>query len=362
MLIDELRSQLKELKPDVNTIDSFWKQSGNEQEFEKLTALSSDENFWQNSQQATILKQLQALKLQREEYLSVMQAYNDFDELLDLFEHDEQELIKLSKNFHELSSNVRRLKIALLLSGEQDDYNCFFTINAGAGGTESQDWANMLVRMYLRFCEREHLKADIIDYQTGEEAGVKSVTLSIVGKKAYGLLKNEHGIHRLVRISPFDTNQRRHTSFAGVFVTPEFEQATIEINPQDLRIDTYRASGAGGQHVNKTDSAVRITHLPTNIVVQCQNQRSQSQNKETAMKMLMAKLIQKQKEEEQSKVDAIERKKIEWGSQIRSYVLHPYKLVKDHRTDYESPQPDLVLDGDLMAFIEKNLIRVNSEQ
>jgi peptide chain release factor 2 len=210
--------------------------------------------------------------------------------------------------------------------------------------------------MYVRFCEREQLSVDILDHQVGEEAGIKSATLFIRGKNSYGLLKGEAGIHRLVRISPFDANKRRHTSFAAVTLTPEVPEVEISIEPKDLRIDTYRAGGAGGQHVNKTESAVRITHIPTGIVVQCQNERSQIQNRETAMKMLKAKLAQKQKEEQDAKSAAIERKKIEWGSQIRSYVLHPYKMVKDHRTDHESPQPDLVLDGELMDFIESYLI------
>jgi peptide chain release factor 2 len=214
----------------------------------------------------------------------------------------------------------------------------------------------MLLRMYLRFCERERFNVDILDYQAGEAAGIKSATIFVKGKNAYGLLKAEIGIHRLVRISPFDANKRRHTSFAAVMAIPESPEIEINIDPKDLRIDTYRAGGAGGQHVNKTESAVRITHIPTGIVVQCQNERSQIQNRETAMKMLKARLVQKQKEEEEAKLASIERKKIEWGSQIRSYVLHPYKMVKDHRTDIESPQPDLVLDGDIMEFIEGYLL------
>jgi peptide chain release factor 2 len=210
--------------------------------------------------------------------------------------------------------------------------------------------------MYLRFCEREGLSVEIIDYQPGEEAGIKSATLFIRGKNPYGTLKSENGIHRLVRISPFDASRRRHTSFAAVSVTPETPEVEVAIDPKDLRIDTYRASGAGGQHVNKTESAVRITHLPTGIVVQCQNERSQSQNKETAMKMLKARLAQRIKEEREAKAAKVEKKKIEWGSQIRSYVLHPYKMVKDHRTNQESPQPDLILDGELNDFIEAYLI------
>lgn len=361
MLLDDLRSQLKALKPDIVIIETFWKQSNNEAEYQKLHALSIEENFWQNPNQTTILKKLQTLKTLREQYQELMSSYKELDELLDLFADDEAELEKLETTIREFAGRVRRLKITFLLSHEQDDANCFFSINAGAGGTESQDWAHMLLRMYLRFCEREKLTAQIIDQQPGEEAGIKSATLFIKGKKAYGLLKGEHGVHRLVRISPFDASKRRHTSFASVFVTPETEQANIVIQPQDLRIDTYRSSGAGGQHVNTTDSAVRITHIPTGIVVQCQNERSQTQNKETAMKMLMAKLAQKQKEEEANKRASVEKKKIEWGSQIRSYVLHPYKMVKDHRTNYESPQPDNVLDGDLMPCIKQNLIRLGNE-
>jgi peptide chain release factor 2 len=258
------------------------------------------------------------------------------------------------------AKHVTRFKITLLLSDEQDKSNCFLNINSGAGGTESQDWAEILLRMYVRFCEREGFTANILDYQAGEGAGIKSATVFVKGKNAYGLLKNEQGIHRLVRISPYDANKRRHTSFASVMAMAETMDAEITIDQKDLRIDTYRAGGAGGQHVNKTDSAVRITHTPSGIVVQCQNERSQTQNRETAMKMLMAKLLQKQKEEKLARIASVEKKKIEWGSQIRSYVLHPYKLVKDHRTELESQQPELVLDGEIMPFIEAELVRAGS--
>jgi peptide chain release factor 2 len=210
--------------------------------------------------------------------------------------------------------------------------------------------------MFLRFCEREGFKVEVLDHQAGEGAGIKSATLYVKGQNAYGFLKAEMGIHRLVRISPFDANKRRHTSFAGMTATPEIENAVVEINEEDLRIDTFRAGGAGGQHVNKTESAIRITHIPSGIVVQCQSERSQGQNKQTAMKMLKARLLQKQEEEKKAKDNAIERKKIEWGSQIRSYILHPYKMVKDHRTDLESHQPEHVLDGDIMPFIESFLL------
>lgn len=356
MLIDDLRQKLKFIEPDIETITTFWKNSGMEQEFQQLEDQTIQETFWQRSDQTDILKRLQAIKNLREQYLDITKASNDLDELLTLFAQDEDELNKIAKDIAKLVKQVRTFKVQLLLSDPQDQSACFLSINSGAGGTESQDWANILLRMFIRFCERNNLTSQLIDYQPADEAGIKSATLYITGTNAFGLLKSEHGIHRLVRISPFDANKRRHTSFAAAFITPEMPKTEVSIDPKDLRIDTYRASGAGGQHVNKTDSAVRITHLPTNIVVQCQNERSQIQNKETAMKMLRAKLAQKAQEEHEAKIAGIEKKKIEWGSQIRSYVLHPYKMVKDHRTGLENPQPDLVLDGDLMEFIEAYLI------
>lgn len=361
MLIDTLKEKLKFIEPDISTIRTFWDNSTIDETCKKLTDLSNQEEFWKNPNQAQVLKELQFLRTQQAEYREIISVHKELYELIDLFSQDETELEKLSIDINRHCKQVKLFKISLLLDEEDDSSNCFLNINAGAGGTESQDWAEMLLRMYMRFCEREKLNASLLDYQAGEEAGIKSATIFIKGKNAYGLLKGERGIHRLVRISPFDSNKRRHTSFAGVLITPEAPDISVSIDPKDLRIDTYRAGGAGGQHVNKTDSAVRITHLPTNIVVQCQNERSQLQNKETAMKMLMAKLIQKEKEEAQAKIESIERKKIEWGSQIRSYVLHPYKMVKDHRTDFESPQPDLVLDGDLMDFIETHLIHTHKK-
>lgn len=356
MLFDELQEQFKTLDPNIVIIKTYWHNANIENIYQNLHNQSIQENFWQNPDQATILKELQRVKTQREQYQHIIQTRQELGELVDLFKDDETELQKLQADFHALRKAVALFKIALLLNEEQDHSNCFLSINSGAGGTESQDWAEILLRMYVRFCEREKIAVDILDHQVGEGAGIKSATLFIRGKNVYGLLKGEQGIHRLVRISPFDTNKRRHTSFAAVTLTPEVPEVEITINPVDLRIDTYRAGGAGGQHVNKTESAVRITHIPTNTVVQCQNERSQMQNREIAMKMLRAKLVQRQKEEKDAKTAAIEKKKIEWGSQIRSYVLHPYKMVKDHRTDHESPQPDLVLDGELMDFIENYLI------
>lgn len=358
MLIDDLYEQLKNIAPDLQTIISFWNNAELEQNFQTLEKTSQEEEFWKNPKQTEISKELQHIRSLREQYLDIITSHQELTELVNLFAENENELAKIFSEIAQLRKKVVAFKIQLLLNKPSDSVNCFVHIHAGAGGTESQDWANMLLRMYYRFCERNNLRADTIDYQAGEEAGIKSATLFISGKNPYGYLKSEHGVHRLVRISPFDANKRRHTSFTSVMVTPEVPDIDIIIDPKDLRIDTYRAGGAGGQHVNKTDSAVRITHLPTNIVVQCQNERSQQQNKAFAMKMLYAKLAQKMKDEQEAKLSAsIEKRKIEWGSQIRSYILHPYKMVKDHRTDFESPQPDKVLDGELMDFIETFLLQ-----
>lgn len=356
MLFDDLQEQLKALAPDITIIKNYWQTSPLEKKYTQLAQETVQEDFWKNPQQAAILKEFQQVKNLREDFLYITRTNNELLELLEMFKDDEAELKKLGADLKALAKAVSIFKITILLGGTEDASDGFLTINAGAGGTESQDWAEILLRMYVRFCERQGFAVSIVDYQAGEAAGIKSATLFIKGKNVYGLLKGEQGIHRLVRISPFDANKRRHTSFSAVTVTPEVPEQEITINPDDLRIDTYRSGGAGGQHVNKTESAIRITHIPTNTVVQCQIERSQAQNKETAMKMLKAKLAQKQKEEQDAKLASIEKKKIEWGSQIRSYVLHPYKMVKDHRTEHESPQPDLVLDGDIMDFIESYLI------
>lgn len=357
MLIDDLKEQLKALEPDLNVIRSYWASAGLEKSYQDLKNTAEKEDFWQHKEQAKIAQKLERMRELRDEYTQVTEGYAELGELIELFSTDEPELTKLQPEVGKLRKRVAHLKIALLLNKPHDSSNCFVSINAGAGGTESQDWANMVLRMYIRFAEEMHFKVDVVDVQAGEAAGIKSATLYVQGKNAYGLLKCEQGVHRLVRISPYDANKRRHTSFCAVHVMPEESETAITINPADLRIDTYRAGGAGGQHVNKTESAVRITHIPTNTVVQCQIERSQIQNRATAMKMLYAKLAQQQEEEKQAKLASVEKKKIEWGSQIRSYVLHPYKMVKDHRTDYESPQPELVLDGHIMDFIEACLIQ-----
>lgn len=278
--------------------------------------------------------------------------------MLELSAEDEEFQNELETEYKRFVKDFEIYELETLMNGENDRNNAIMSIHPGAGGTESQDWAEMLFRMFIRFCERSDFKTEILDYQHGDEAGIKSVTVMIKGEYAYGFLKSETGVHRLVRISPFDANKRRHTSFASVFIYPEVsEDAAIVIDPNELRIDTYRSSGAGGQHVNVTDSAVRITHIPTGIVVQCQNERSQLRNKDVAMKILRARLYDKMMREKETERDRLlaNKKEIAWGSQIRSYTLHPYKLIKDHRTDFETGKVDQVLDGDLEPFIRAYL-------
>ena len=275
-------------------------------------------------------------------------------------EPDQSLLDEIESILPTLKKKTEELKLLVLLSGPYDKNNCIVDIHPGAGGTESCDWASMLYRMYIRWCEKKNYKVTVLDYQDGEEAGIKSVSFLVKGLNAYGYLKNEKGVHRLVRLSPFDSNNRRHTSFASIEVTPEIEQdTTIEIDEKDLKIDVYRSTGAGGQGVNTTDSAVRITHLPTKIVVTCQNERSQIQNKEQALKVLKNKLLLKKIEEQEQELKGLkgEQSNIEFGSQIRSYVMHPYSMVKDHRTNAETSNVDKVLDGDIDLFIESNLKR-----
>lgn len=272
---------------------------------------------------------------------------------------DDDALNEVRQALPKLESDLRRLELARMLSGPHDQHNAIFSINAGAGGTEAQDWAEMLLRMYLRYCERKGWRTEITDYQPGEEAGVKGVTFTVEGDFAYGYLRAEMGIHRLVRISPYDSSARRHTSFSSVFVFPELDDdIEVDIDEKDLKVDTYRSSGAGGQHVNKTDSAIRITHVPSGIVVACQNERSQHKNRAMALKQLRARLYEMEvrKKEEEAAAISGEKKEIGWGSQIRSYVLHPYRLVKDHRTGFEVGNTEAVLGGDIEDFIETYLL------
>ena len=284
-------------------------------------------------------------------------------EELSLEEEDEAALNEAKAKLSEIETKIEDLEFKRILGEPEDSSNAIVSINAGAGGTEAQDWADMLLRMYLRYAERCGFQTEIVEYQEGDEAGLKSATFLVKGDYAFGYLKSESGVHRLVRISPYDSNKRRHTSFASVFVSPEIDDSIeVDIEEKDLRIDTYRASGAGGQHVNKTDSAIRITHAPTGIVVSCQNERSQRQNKETAMKILRARLYELEREKQREKLDELNstKKEIGWGSQIRSYVLHPYRMIKDHRTDFETGNVDPVLDGDLAEFIKSYLIYSSS--
>jgi peptide chain release factor 2 len=289
---------------------------------------------------------------------SIETKAEELDVLLELQREGEPVDSEIEALSGQLEQEVNQIELTMKLSGEHDDRDAILAIHPGAGGTESQDWAEMLFRMYLRFCERQGWTAETLDYQSGEEAGIKSATVMVRGDYAYGYLKAERGVHRLVRISPFDAAKRRHTSFASVYVYPDIdEDIEIEINDKDLRVDTYRSSGAGGQHVNVTDSAVRITHLPTGIVVTCQNERSQHKNRDVAMKLLRARLYQLEldkRKEEQTKIEG-EKKEIGFGSQIRSYVMQPYQLVKDLRTGHEVGDPQRILDGDLGEFIEAYL-------
>lgn len=314
-------------------------------------------DFWNDAENAQrVLKERTSLGKVVENWDSLRRQEEDVRVLIELGAEAEDEATLLEvKNLNDsLERGVAQAEFRKMLSGPHDASSCFVSINAGAGGTESQDWAEMLLRMYLRYCERKGWRTEITDYQAGEEAGVKGVTFAVTGEYAYGYLKAEVGIHRLVRISPFDSNARRHTSFASVFVFPEIEDdVVVKVNESDLRVDTYRSSGAGGQHVNTTDSAVRITHIPTGIVVACQSERSQHMNKATAMRVLRSKLFEREMEEREAQAAEIsgEKKEIGWGSQIRSYVLHPYKMVKDLRTGVETGNPDAVLDGDLEEFV-----------
>ena len=323
----------------------------------ELKNIAAKEDFWNDQKKALEnVEREKVLTKKINDYSDLEKLYNDIIDFLSMYDEEEDELIMMEieegiSNFNKKMSNF---EIDVLLNNNYDDLNCILEIHPGAGGTESQDWALMLFRMYQRFCNKNNFKLEIMDYQNGEEAGIKSVMCSITGKNAYGLLKSERGVHRLVRISPFDSNKRRHTSFASVDIMPQTKQDfDIEVKDEDIKIDVYRSSGAGGQSVNTTDSAVRITHLKTNIVVTCQNERSQIKNREKALNILKGKLMQleiKKQEEELNKIKGVQ-KDIAWGSQIRSYVFTPYTLVKDHRTNYETSNVSGVMDGNIIDFI-----------
>ncbi len=341
---------------------SIFDLDGKIEQVELLERQTVSPNFWDNQNEA---KRVQRQLGQLQDLIGVWQKnfgdLEDAEMMLDMAkeENDEDSYQEVVASLSNLRTRIDLVELECMFSGDHDASNAILTIHAGAGGTEAQDWVGILLRMYLRWAEAKGFKADILDLLPGDEAGTKSVTIMVKGKHAYGYLRSEIGIHRLVRISPFDASGRRHTSFASVMVLPELDDdVAIEINDKDIRIDTYRASGSGGQHVNKTDSAIRITHFPSGIVVQCQNERSQHSNKETAMKMLMSRLFEREKEEKLRNQENLQgdKKEIAWGSQIRSYVLQPYRLIKDHRTNTEEGNVDAVLDGRLDSFIKAYLL------
>ena len=328
----------------------------------EIDVISAGPDFWNDHQRAQSLgREKTRLQKDIDAVDAPLNAIKEAAELLEMaeLEGEEEFATEVAASVERIEQEISDLEFARMMSGENDRNDAIVEIHAGMGGTESQDWVQMLLRMYLMWCERRGFKVDVLDELAGEEAGLKSVAFQVSGDWPYGYLKAEGGVHRLVRISPFDANARRHTTFAGVSVLPDIEDTIdIEVKDEDLRVDTYRAGGAGGQHVNKTDSAVRLTHLPTGIVVQCQNERSQLKNRSMAMKMLKARLYdleRKKKESERDKIEAA-KKEIDFGSQIRSYVLHPYRMVKDLRTDYETGNADAVLNGDLDGFIHAYLL------
>lgn len=327
----------------------------------ELEEQTKENDFWNDQEKsAVVLQKIKILKDKVSNYDVLNGNLEDIHAMIELIEeaNDESLIDELKQDVKKFEKGLDRLEIEALLSGPHDANNAIVTIHPGAGGTESQDWAEMLYRMYSMWCDKNGYKLEELDYLDGDVAGLKSVTFTVTGPYAYGYLKSESGVHRLVRISPFDAGGRRHTSFASVEVIPEItENLEIEIDPKDLRIDTYRSSGAGGQHINKTESAIRITHIPTNIVVSCQTQRSQIQNRETAMKMLISKLVELKERENKATISELKgvQREIAWGSQIRSYVFCPYTLVKDHRTNYETGNVEAVMNGELNEFIDAYL-------
>jgi peptide chain release factor 2 len=353
------------LKSALSCCGGVFDLDGKQKRVAELNQLTSQPEFWNDGEKAqAILKEQSALKGIIDSWEKHKADLEEARFFLDVAkdEKSEEALGEAALKVSEVAEDMARTELAQILGDPDDRRNAIVTLHPGAGGTEAQDWADMLLRMYLRWADRRGYRKEILEYQPGEEAGVKSVTFTVEGDYAYGYLKAEAGIHRLVRISPFDANSRRHTSFASVFVYPEVDDTIkVEINEADLRVDTYRSSGAGGQHVNKTDSAVRITHIPTGIVVACQNERSQHKNRAMAMKILRSRLYELEIEKQKEKMETYHKTKkdIAWGSQIRSYVLHPYRLVKDHRTNIEVGNADAVLDGDIDQFIQGYLLKAS---
>ncbi len=330
---------------------------------DEITALENDQNFWNDTKNAAVVqKEKTQLERKLNKYSIAKTTIEDAKELFEMAkeENDDESIEALYNESSNLAANIQKMELEVLLNGETDVNNAILSIHPGAGGTESQDWAQMLLRMYKRWAERRNFSVEVLDYQIGDEAGIKDASILIKGENAYGYLKVENGIHRLVRISPFDSNAKRHTSFCSVMVSPEIDDnIDIVIEDKDIRVDTYRASGAGGQHVNKTESAVRLTHIETNVVVQCQNGRSQHKNKDTAMKMLKSRLYELELEEKKAKEDGVAKSEIGWGHQIRSYVMQPYQQVKDTRSNIPYSNISGILDGDIDEIIEGVLIAMN---
>ncbi len=355
----EIKDKIEEIEKKLEHLKICLDVPNKQNKIKELESIMSGPTFWQDQQSsAKILKELKKLKASVEHWDNYNKKIHEIKELSDAFGQEPDLQANITDELNQLIKNTEELEFQTLLSGEFDQNDAILSINSGAGGTESCDWASMLHRMYMRWAQEHGYEAKIMDTLAGEEAGIKNVTVSVKGEFAYGYLKAETGVHRLVRISPFDANKRRHTSFASVDVIAQIQDdVSVVIQPDELRIDTYRASGKGGQHVNVTDSAVRITHVPTGTNAQCQNERSQYQNKEVAMNILKAKLYELKRREQEEKIskEYAQKQKIEWGSQIRSYVLHPYNMVKDHRTDYETGNTQAVLDGHIDEFIHAYL-------
>ncbi|TNF08056.1 MAG: peptide chain release factor 2 [Bacillota bacterium] len=355
----EVNKLLALFKESINDLNKALSPDTLEETYKAYNLKMQEPNFWSDTLNAKkVTKEATELREKLDEYYHLVKTYESIEEWFQISEEGTEEWKILEDDIDQLQSDLKSFELKTLLNGPYDHNNAIIELHPGAGGTESQDWADMLYRMYTRYAQKKRFKVEVIDYQAGDEAGIKSVTILIKGAYAYGYLKAERGVHRLVRISPFDSNARRHTSFASCDVMPEIsDEIDIDLKDEDLKIDVYRSGGAGGQSVNTTDSAVRITHLPTNIVVTCQNERSQLKNKEQAMSVLKAKLVQEEIRKQEETLRAIkgEQKDIAWGSQIRSYVFHPYQMVKDHRTNYEVSQVDLVMDGDIDGFINAYL-------
>ena len=366
ILLDQLKYEFEQFREPVDEMEGSLDRTKKEDRITEIEEEMNDPAFWENSERsAPLMKEMKSLKAEISEYDKLRSSFEDVETLLEMAdEEDDEELLKEAESeFSKFKEAFDEYRISKLLTGEFDHMDAILTLHAGAGGTESCDWADMLFRMYTRWAERHNFKSEVLDFLDGEEAGLKSVTVQISGLNAYGYLKSEKGVHRLVRISPFNAAGKRQTSFVSCDVMPDIEEdVDIEINDDDIRIDTYRSSGAGGQHINKTSSAIRITHIPTGIVVQCQNERSQHKNKDKAMQVLKSRLYVLKQEENAKNLAEIrgEVTEIGWGNQIRSYVMQPYTMVKDHRTNFEMGNAGAVLDGDIDGFINEYLKWINN--